>query len=240
MKIAVTLQQEAFDALEDYAIKENYTQLEDGSYMLSELVEGGWESAEGISGLRSVLKKERQNARIATAELSKLTEQIGEVDPEQITTLQTELTEAQSQADALKKQLTVSKLNSALSEAIDKANGLSHLLRPALKDRVAMTGDGELRVLNEDGVVLLAEDGKPMSIDALVSDMREDPKWAGAFRSNMKSGGGTPPGGNAGGGNGNGTHQEGLRNLRRSTMTTKQKVAYVKEHGEDGLLSLPY
>jgi len=53
----------------------------------------------------------------------------------------------------------------------------------------------------------------------------------------MKFGGGTPPGG------GNTKSGRGSKivdtNQRRSSMTTKDKVAFIKEHGEDAYMRVP-
>jgi len=60
-----------------------------------------------------------------------------------------------------------------------------------------------------------------------------DPELARQFKANFKSGSGTPPG------SGLSTLTLGNKTPRRSVMTPRDKVDFIREHGNDAFLDLP-
>ena len=80
-------------------------------------------------------------------------------------------------------------------------------------------------------------EGNFLTVRELVSEMRDSETFAKAFEATTKGGGGTPP---SGGGGGGGGRKGGIpSDLKRSAMSTKDKVAFIKEHGEEEFMKLP-
>jgi len=142
----------------------------------------------------------------------------------------------------LTSQLERVQVDAKVVEAISKAGGNVELLTPHVRSRLQLnTDDFSMTVLDSDGKTPKVDgDGNPVNIDALVSEMRKSDTYAGAFKASEQSGGGADPGkGGDGGKGGNGGMPKITGDLRRSTMTEKQKVDFQKAHGLDALLDLP-
>ena len=91
------------------------------------------------------------------------------------------------------KQLLV---DANLTEAIVKAKGKPHMLKPALERlvRVDVDDSGALvaQVVDADGTPReKGKDLEPMGIEDLVAEFAANPDWAGAFDGTGNSGGGT-------------------------------------------------
>lgn len=112
--------------------------------------------------------------------------------------------------------------------------GNPRFLMPTIRDRVEVTetDDGfDIVVRREDGAPMLNSESKPASIKDLLLELKKNPEYAAAFQGLNQSGGGAP------GGNGSGGGAPGA--LKRSQMSTAQKAAYVREHGQAEYLKLP-
>lgn len=139
---------------------------------------------------------------------------------------------------ALEKRLVDSEAVSALNDL----KGNVTLLLPHVKAHVKVVEDdaGQFvaRVVDDAGNPRVNGEGKFLTVRDLVSEMRDLDAYAPGFANAVKSGGGTPPNGT--GGEGAGGKKGGIpTDLRRSKMTPRQKVDFVKEHGEKALLDLP-
>jgi len=138
---------------------------------------------------------------------------------------------------ALREKTVDAEVNSALN----KLKGNSELLLPHVKKHVIMVEDDNGRfsnqVIDDAGNPRVNGDGKFITVDELVSEMRDQPTFAKAFDADVKSGGGTPPGGP-------GSEQSGKKgvipsDLKRSNMTAKEKVVFIREHDDETFQNLP-
>jgi hypothetical protein len=227
------------------------------------------DKVEDVSGLKSALQKERENNKTLTSAKRKLEEQMGDVDVEEYQRLKELEAKAEEDKaakagewDKLRNQMTEkhkeelakrgdreSFLVSALekktidAEAISALNELKGnvtLLLPHVKGHVRMVEeDGAFvaRVVDDAGNPRVNGEGKFLTVSELVSEMRDQETYATAFDSTVKPGGGTPPGG--GGSKPGGRKGEIPSDLKRSAMATKDKVSFIKEHGEDAFMALP-
>jgi len=226
------------------------------------------DKVEDVTGLKSALQKERENNKTAAQQLRELREKMGDVDPEEYHRLQDmerKLDEDKAKKagewDKLKEQMTTKhneelgkrsdrekRLLGALEQktvdadavsALNELKGNVTLLLPHVKAHVRMVEeDGAFvaRVVDDAGNPRVNGEGNFLTVRELVSEMRDQDTFAKAFENTVKSGGGTPPGGGDGGAGG----KKGVipSDLKRSTMSTKDKVAFIREHGEDAYMEL--
>lgn len=257
-----TLEGLAEDLHEDYEEKDGKFHLK----LLNGLVSA--DKVEDVSGLKSALNKERDNASAASKKVRALEEQFAGVDLEEYNRLkELERTEEEKNAekkgewDKLKLQMTEAhnkeldgrtarenKLLSVLESktidaeaitALTELEGNVALMLPHVKKRVKMIeedGTFVARVVDEAGNPRVNGDGDFLKVKELVSEMRDQDTFAGAFKVGAKSGTGTPPGGS-----GDGSGKKGVipSDLKRGTMKTKDKIAFIKEHGEAEFMKLP-
>ena len=181
----------------------------------------------------------------ADAETAKL-EAAGEWDKikgQMITQHAAELQKERDENARLTRQLETVQVDSKVVSAISKAQGNVELLTPHVRSRLQLnTDDFTVTVLDSDGKTPKVDgDGNPVTIDALVSEMRKSDTYAGAFKASDQSGSGSDPGkaGDGGTGSNGGMPKVNAGDLRRGTMTDKQKNEFQKEHGLDALLDLP-
>lgn len=158
---------------------------------------------------------------------------------------QKELAAREQNLGRMKGELERHLIDAAATAAINEANGNVILLLPHVKSRVQLIEDNgtyKPQVVDESGTPRVDGDGNPLSIKALVSEMRTQEVYAGAFKGTGSAGGGTPP---ADGGEGNpaanggGKPPENRGDLHRDKMTLKDKVEFIKKHGNEAFLSLP-
>lgn len=266
MPLKATLNAEEFEGLHK-SIHDDYTKNDDGTYSLTLLSD--YESQEDVKGLKTALDKERDNAKAAGRSLTALKEQYGDIDAEKYTELlnaeaKREEDEALKRGEYDKQLLTVnekhgeelgkrdkreeyllgvikaSKIDAAVVTALNAMEGDVDLLLPHVKDQMKLVEeDGQFfaRVIDEAGTVRVNGEGKFLTAKELVGEMRDGSKFARGFAADVKSGGGTP----AGDGSGDAGGKKGVipGDLKRSTMTPRQKVDFVNEHGNDELLRLP-
>lgn len=252
-----------------------YKETDDGSFVLA--VEGmvSADSVEDTSGLKSALRKERENVSKLTGKLKGLEEKFAGFDLEEFESLrqaQADAAEAEAEkkgeweklkqqmrdahADELgkrdaaysrlKKELERHLIDATATAAINEADGNVTLLQPHVKALVKLVeeGDGTFKpqVVDATGTPRVDADGNPLSIKALVSEMRDQEVYKGAFKGTGAQGGGTPPGDggennpNASGG---GKPPIGIEGLRRSAMSPREKVDFINEHGNDKFQQLP-
>ena len=124
--------------------------------------------------------------------------------------------------------------------ALNEFKGNVTLLLPHVKGHVQMVeeeGAFVARVVDDAGNPRVNGEGKFLTVRELVSEMRDQETYAKAFEADTKGGGGTPPGG--GGGKPPGGKGVIPSDLKRGSMSTKDKVAFIKEHGEDEYMKLP-
>jgi hypothetical protein len=93
------------------------------------------------------------------------------------------------------------------------------------------------RVVDDAGNPRMNGEGKFLTVSDFVKELRENDAFAGAFTGAGSSGGGTPPGA----GQGQGARGKGgiPSDLKRGSMTPRQKVDFIREHGQDAFMKLP-
>ncbi len=228
---------------EDYTLDE-----ESGQFVLTAHVED-------VQGLRSALKKERQNARESFKRVKQMEEQYGELNMDDVQAMRTELgrlreqapdseefERVQKHAQTLDKKLRKELKTKAVYEAADEHRAYHKALMDHLRDKVQV-------VINDEGTearAFIEYNDDEISVSEYVAKLREaaydasDPLHydgiGGLFGSRAKSGGGTPPGGRE---SGRSALQFRHSQERRSKMTPKDKVAFIKQYGEEAFLKLP-
>jgi hypothetical protein len=266
MPLKATVSEAEFSELHK-SIHDEYEKQDDGTYRLKLLSD--YESKDAITGLKSALDKERENAKNASTTLSKLREQFGDVDVEkyqemiaaesqreeeaalkrgeydkQLATVNEkhgqELQKQKDREQALIDVIRKSKIDAEVVSALNKLGGNVNLLQPHVQRQMQLIeedGVFQSRVVDDAGTVRVNGEGKFMTTEELVSEMRDQETFATAFTADVKSGGGTP----AGDGSQNGDGKKGVipSDLKRSTMETRQKVEFIREHGNDEYQKLP-
>lgn len=159
---------------------------------------------------------------------------------------QEQLAEERKHTAKVKTELERHLVDAQATAAINAEDGNVTLLLPHVKSLVRLVEeDGVFTAIVVDaaGTPRVDADGNPFSIKALVSEMRTQDVYAGAFRGTGSQGGGTPPGDGGEGNdaaNGGGNPPKGSATDKpRSQMTPREKVDYIKEHGNDKYQSLP-
>jgi hypothetical protein len=257
---------------------------EDVAALYSEREGGGYElkidgfvpadKVEDTSGLKSALRKERDQVSALTGKLRGLEEKFAGIDLDEFEELRQARAEAaeaeaerkgeweslkaqmrDSHAESLgKKDQVIERMrreierltvDSQATAAINEAEGNVTLLTPHVKSLVKLVEDeGKFKpqVVDAAGNPRVDGEGNPLTIKALVSEMRDQDVYKGAFKGSGAAGGGTPPG-DGGEGNpdvpGGGTPPKTVTGKARSAMSPREKVDFIKEHGNDKFMELP-
>lgn len=210
-------------------LRENYVETETDAGKVFRLKQlDGYEKPESTDGLKSALRKERDNAKEANRKVKELEAKLAESgSSEEAAHLRTKLGEATARATALE----------AITGALGNPKLLLGPVMERLRGSVNEDGTTEVSVVSEDGTPLLDADGQPLSPEGFVKSLRDDSDYAGAFKATDKSGGGTPPATN-----GRYSLNGGEKKFpdRRRDFTPRQKVDYIKEHGSDKFMALPH
>lgn len=141
-----------------------------------------------------------------------------------------------SLSDELKKKSSALEhylIDSQLESEINKSDGYSHMLKPALRDKLRVVEDGDsytVRVYEGD-VPRLNMDGSQMTISDLVASFKNDELWLPAFKSSGATGGGAT-------GNNTGAGGSQLA-TNRSNMSVEDKMDYIRKHSMAKYLELP-
>ena len=199
---------------------------------------------------RDVVKFKDIDPDKARDALAKL-EELSEIDPEKEADKI-----ANTKFEAAKKQL-VEKHGQALEEREDRIKALSGQIDNLIREQRATTalaaekgsvdlllphvlnmtrtverdGKWDVEVVDRDGNVRIDGNGKNMTIEGLVAEMKQPGSaFERAFDASGQSGSGKQPGKQSPGGSGQ---------LKRSQMTLQQKADYQREHGQEAYLKLP-
>lgn len=232
MKISPVLTAEEHGAL-DEDLREAYVARDDGSFILESVQ--GWESAESIAGLKDALRKERSNSRESYRRLKELEAARDNAPPPD----DSEVKQLRRGMKALALSLERVTKDAAIAEAVSEAGAIPLAMKSFLKDKVRFEIEGD------EAKVYVAVEDKKVPVSAYVSQLREAAEnkshplhqegLGSLFVGRTRSGGGTPPHGSGAGASVT-SHQP---TPRRSSMTPKDKVAYIRQHGQDAFLSLP-
>lgn len=217
-----------FDLIEIVEVQELYTEDGDG-FALD--VEGftANDKIENTDGLKSALEKtrdERTHWKSKFRESEKRLESYADLDPAAIK-------QSQAQLDADRKTLAIEKTDSMIRAEM-LANGVQDFMFEHVKAQMDIAADGTL--LDPDGAPLLDESGDAQTVATFCHGMRGNDRYKGVVRGTGHSGSDTQP---SHGGERQHAHATLSLNRNRSGMTTKQKVDYIKVHGEEKFLNLP-
>jgi hypothetical protein len=195
---------------------------------LKELEENGLSVSEAIELKRRLEEEERERAA-KKGDVDKIKEQL-------MSGFEKEKNEMQKKIDKMQKSLYENLVSAKASEAIVAANGVPKLLMPFIQ-RYAQVQDEDgkyaVRILDDDSEVRFNSRGEYMTINDYVEELRSDDVFGRAFMVDVKSGSGSKPNGSSG--------SAGKKQiLNRSQMSYKDKAEYVKEHGQEAFLKLPY
>lgn len=238
MPIKLEIDKATFDSLDD-TLKDEYDVFggneDEPRYRLKAAIEEEWQSPDDIHGLKQALDRERQNARSNAGKAK----QADDLRPkaEKADALEQELEEARKANADIKKKLGAAQTERQVIAAIAETKGRMNVLLPVIKDKVRM-GDNGVEVVDENGDLMLGDDGKPLSVKGLLNQMADSEDYAVLFEARGMSGGGSPPNGSS---NVNRSDfQPTSTKPRRSQMSAKAKVAFIKEHGDPAFQNLPY
>lgn len=211
-------------------LRENYVPDDSGAYRLA-IAANDEGQLENVAALKKALDTERKTRREYKQELATLKDSLGDADA---ATLKSQLTEAETALTSMKTALADAVAKSAIKDAIAKARGVPEVLEPVLRQFLKANPDGTVRVLDSSGAVRVDESGEPLTVDALLAELRERPEYGSVFLANGNSGSGAS-------GTGEHTRRAGATSAsRRSKMGSEEKVAYISQHGREAYLRLPF
>ena len=267
--LQATITAEEFTAL-DESLQDNYTKTDDGNYrmaILSDFTPN--DKVEDVTGLKSALHKERENAKNAGSQLRQLKEQFGDIDPERYQELlnaesQREEAEAKKagERDKLRDQMTAklseeldkrskreqhlldvikaSKIDAAVIAALNEVGGNVSLMLPHVKDRMELVEeDGQFFARVVDDAGTVRVNGEGKFLTA--KELVSEMRDQDSFAAAFKA-----DVKSGGGTPPDGTSVEGDGNkgvipgdLKRSAMTNRQKVEFITEHGNPAFMQIP-
>lgn len=253
--MALKFEVESLDGL-DEAQKALYTE-KDGKYRLA--VEGIPEP-ENVDGLKTALAKERKAAAdaakmakkyeglgLTAEEIAELVEEKKKTDEDKAKKAgewdklraqmnaehEKKLSEKDSEITKRTSALEKYLIESAATSAIAAAKGVPALLLPhVMKHMKVVEEDGDFKavVTNAKGEPRVDGKGEPLTIDALIAEMKADVDVFGrAFESSGQSGGGTRPNNDGG----KPLNNSGVPKSWAEATTDEEKVAYLKHKREN-------
>lgn len=193
---------------------------------LKELEENGLSVAEAIE-LKRRLEDEERDKAAKKGDVEKVKEQL-------VLGFEKEKKELAKKIEKMQKSLYENLVSAKASEAISSAKGVPKLLMPFIQKYANVQDeDGKyvVRILDDDGEVRFNNKGDYMTITDYVEELKQDEVFGMAFIANVKSGSGSKP---------NASASNVKPTINRSQMSYKQKSDYIKEHGQEEFLKLPY
>jgi len=195
---------------------------------------GGFDPEE-LNTLRTEKAKADEDRKVKAGEWELLKKQMNEKQA-------AELESRDAKISKLKKAYDDQLIESEVVTAISAAKGNAMLLKPHVSKNVKVvqdenTGAFNVQVVDDAGNPRVDGNGKFLKVSDYVNEMRENDIFAGAFIGTQSSGGATPPGGGKGEGGGK---KGGIpSDLKRSTMTARQKIDFIREHSDAEYQNLP-
>lgn len=158
--------------------------------------------------LKEQATKAEEDRALKAGEFDNLKKQLIEAHTKEKQALEAKLT-------ALHKSLEENVLIATATQAIAAEKGVPALLMPHVRSRTKLDDNGQPVVIDESGNVRVAADGKPLTITALIAEMKSDVNTFGrAFEPSGASGAGSQGGSGAGG---SGKQYEGMSPTERMT-----------------------
>jgi hypothetical protein len=196
------------------------------------------ESHDAVANLKTAHEEVTEGRKEARDKLSKIREalSIGPKDDALKAIEQLNVNrEAGETLKVVNKELAQERATRLISEKILEHGGNMKLLLPHVKERLTIGDDGVITVKAENGAPALREDGEMQTVDDVVQAMRNNVAEFGAlFAGTRHSGTGSNTGISTGTGPGLPPDPGDAppTTMRRSEMTTPQKIAAVKEYGD--------
>ena len=212
----------------DEALKGHYTEGDDGAFYFS--VEGIEEmpAVRGLKNKNTELldkyvklKEQHDGLGVTPEELEELRKRAegagsgkkaDEIRAEYETKLKQTSEQAQREIQAAKEAAEAEQAaarqyfqNGEITRAISEQKGVPDLLAHVVEKHVKVErgddGAFSLKVIGKDGQPRIKDSaGNPYSLDDLVGELKQDPKYGRAFEAEGRSGSGAPPTGGSGGG----------------------------------------
>lgn len=183
-------------------------------------------SIEDVRGLKSSLTKERDNNKAAAKLIKELEARLATA-PEPALTAEVETLRATIRDSEVRLQAAVA--DAEISKAVVKHKGNAELL-PTIVKTMTRVEDGKVLVLGADNKV---RDG--VTVDDLIAELAADNKYAGLFAGTGRSGGGS-----TGTDGGKGGHVQIAAGMRRSSMKPSDKAKFIREHGQERYMQIPW
>lgn len=139
-----------------------------------------------------------------------------DADAEELGKAIAERDELKASAEKAEADRATAEKDAAITEELQKAGGNIEALMPHVRSR--------------------ADAAPERALTDIIGDLRNSDSFASLFRGTGQTGGGSMSEGSSGGKITNITES---KNLRRGTMTEREKIDYQREHGIEGLMSLP-
>ena len=224
---------------------------------------------EDISGLKSALQKERDNAKKAAYQLTQFREQFGDVDPEKYQALlqqeekreeeealkrgeydkrlnqvrekqQAELDKRTAREQHLINVIKESKIDAAVISALNEMKGSVNLLLPHVKGKMQLIEeDGQFVARVVDETGTVRVNGEGKPITA--KELVSEMRDQDSFAAAFAADVKSGGGTPAGDGSNGARGKTGAipGDLKRSVMTPRQKVDFIQKFGNDEFLKLP-
>ena len=131
-----------------------------------------------------------------------------------------------------------------IADACNEFGGRANILAPLVQQSIQkqFSEDGtrlEITVHDAEGTKLLDTEGKPLTISGFVKKMSESKDFADLFASQQKGGGGSDGSSGDGGGTDGKGEKPNTDGLYRDSMSRREKVDFIKEHGQAEFMKLP-
>jgi multidrug efflux pump subunit AcrA (membrane-fusion protein) len=140
-----------------------------------------------------------------------------------------------AEVSAMRKSLERHLIKAQATAEIAANKGEPELLLPVVERFMRVNEDNgnySTQIVDEKGDPRVDAKGNPLSLSALMTELRANEKYGRAFEGSGHSGGGMPPGNGSGGGI--------PQNKRRSDFKSeKERAAFVDEHGIAAYQGLP-
>lgn len=193
------------------------------------------EEKEELKQLREARQKAEEDRKRREGEFDKWRDEISEKHKK-------ETSEIVAERDKLRQAICNDSVKVQIAEACNEFEGRAKILEPLIRQSIETTyedGRVQIAVNDADGTKMLDDEGRPLTIRGLVERMSKDQEYADLFASKQRSGGGSSSDSGRDGGSGNGGEKPDTKGLKRSEMSKKDKVAFIREHGEEEYMKLP-
>lgn len=146
------------------------------------------DAREAISKLEelSAVDPKAEADKIAAAKIDAAVKKMAAQHKEEVERLKGSIQSQREQLDKLVR-------TDAITKAIIAADGNVDLLGPLINQHTRINDDGRLELVDTDGLPMLANSGKPLELEEYVTQLKNDRRFGGAFKSSGAAGSGAHP-----------------------------------------------